>query len=100
MIRIEVTAEVLTKSGIAKATGKPYEIREQVAYAHLLDSTGSTQRYPQRILLPIRRDAAPIEPGDYQPTAESFYVGDFGALSFSPRLKPLAVRPVVAAKAA
>lgn len=97
MIRIEVTSEVLTKSGIARATGKPYEIREQVAFAHLVDSAGQNQRYPQRILLPVRRDAAPIEPGDYQPTAESFYVGDFGALAFSPKLKPLAVRPAVKA---
>jgi hypothetical protein len=94
MIRIEVTSEVLVKSGIAKATGKPYEIREQVAFAHIPNSDGSPSRYPQRILLPVRRDAVPIEAGDYQPTAASFYVGDFGSLAFSPRLTP--IRPAVA----
>lgn len=92
MIRIEVTAEVLTKSGIAKATGKPYEIREQVAFAHIPNGDGTPSRYPQRVLLPIRRDAQPLSAGDYQPTPDSFYVGDFGSLSFSPKLAVLAPR--------
>lgn len=94
MIRIEVTPEIRTKSGIAKATGKPYEINEQVAYAHLLGTDGSATRYPERILLPVRRGEQPLAPGDYQPTAASFYVGEYGVLAFSPRLVPLAPRAV------
>lgn len=97
MIRIEVTAEIFTKSGIAKASGKPYEINEQVAYAHLLSQDGSAGRYPEKILLQIRRGEQALTPGDYQPTAASFYVGDYGALSFSPRLVPLAPRAAVKA---
>lgn len=94
MIRIEVTAEVITKSGIAKATGKPYEIREQVAFAHIPNGDGSPSRYPQRVLLPIRRDAQPLAAGDFQPTPESFFVGDYGALMFAPKLVPIVARQV------
>lgn len=89
MIRIEVTADVIVKTGNARATGKPYEIKEQVAFAHLIDKNGKPSKYPARILLRVNRDAEPLPSGDYTLAPESFYVGDFGALALSPVLRPI-----------
>lgn len=94
MIRIEVTPEILIKSGIAKVSGKPYEIHEQVGYAHLVDRNGKPRQYPERVLLRVERnergDFIGLPAGDYQPTSASFYVGDYGQLNFSPRLVAIA----------
>lgn len=98
MIKIEVTsAEVRTKSGTSARTGKPYNIREQDAYAYTVGRDGQPQKYPQKIVINLGDDQAPYPLGMYQPAAESFYVDRFGGLSLGLVLKPL---PVSAAKAA
>jgi len=79
MIRIEATAKVITKAGTSKA-GKPYSIREQVCYAHLLDDDGKPGKYPQLCHLSLSDDQDAYAPGDYMLDPRSVIVGDFHAL--------------------
>lgn len=96
MIRIEVTPQIITKKGVARATGKPYEINEQVAYAHLIGQDGQPNKYPTQIALSTRDGILPA--GDYTLNPSSLTLGQWGTLDFTPRLVPL--RPQAARQAA
>lgn len=69
---------------------------EQNAYAVTCDRNNKPNDYPEKIVLAIWSDKQgnperePYAPGDYAIAPSSFYVGDFGALTMSPRLVPLA----------
>lgn len=91
MIRIEVkSAAVNVKSGTARNSGKPYEIRTQEGYAHTVDGEGKPRPYPQRCEIPLQKGQEPYAPGNYTVSAASFYVGDYDRLMISLRLQPVA----------
>jgi len=79
MIRIEVVGtSVDERSG--NKNGKNWLIREQEAYAHLLDDQGKPRKYPVACSIPLEKDAAPYQPGFYTLDLRSIYVGDFRRL--------------------
>lgn len=83
-MKIEVkSAEVGTKSGVSRKNGKPYSIREQVAWLH-----NASDPYPQRCVLQLEDDQQPYGPGMYE-TAEELRVGSFGRLEVSRSMKLL-----------
>jgi hypothetical protein len=90
-MKIEVKSnEVNVKSGNAKRTGQPYTIREQTAYLHV-----EGEAYPQRCVLNLEEGQEPYVPGIYE-TSNELYVGDFGRLAVSRRMRlvPSAARKV------
>lgn len=101
MIRIEVeTAEVMTKSGIAAATGKPYTIREQNAWAYLIGQDGKPNKHPEAMKITLERDQPPYAVGAYTLDPGALYVAQFGKLSIGRiRLNPIQ-SPVQSVKAA
>ena len=79
MIRIEVVnPNVDERSG--NKNGKNWVIREQAAYAHLLDEHGKAMKYPVACSISLERDAQPYAPGFYTLDPRSIYVGDFRRL--------------------
>lgn len=94
MIRIEVTDELKVKSGIARGTGKPYEIVEQVGFAHLVGENGQAQKYPTQVSIPVRKGSQPLAAGDYTLAPESIVLGQWGALDLRMVLRPIQSRQV------
>lgn len=80
IIEIEST-ELRVKTGTSARTGKPYQIREQMAYVHI-----PPNKYPQPIKVALDDDAQPYQPGHYMLDDSSFFVGRFDALQMRPRL--------------
>ncbi len=79
MIRIEVARTTVDeRSGVKD--GKSWTIREQAAWAHLLDENGEPQKYPVACSIPLEKGAAPYLPGFYTLDLRSIYVGDFRRL--------------------
>lgn len=96
-IRIEVkSAAVVENSGVAKATGKPYTIRKQTAWAHVMDQDGKPYEYPARIELQLENDQAPHPVGNYTIAPASFFVGDYDKLA----MRRLVLSPLKANSAA
>ena len=77
MIRIEVDSITVEERRGTGKNGKPYCIREQGAYAHVLDEHGRAGKYPVRCKLNLDEEQAPFAPGDYQIDPRSLMVGDF-----------------------
>ena len=81
-LSIEVReANIVTKNGIGKKTGKPYSIHQQAAMVSL--PNGETRR----VVLQHDDGDAALSPGSYRPKASAYWVGDFGSLSISNRAK-------------
>jgi hypothetical protein len=57
--------------------GKAWTIREQGAYAHVLDKDGKAAKYPVATKINLEPDAAPYQPGFYTLDPRSIFVGDF-----------------------
>lgn len=98
MIKIEVeSTEVKTKSGQSAKTGKNYSIREQDAWAYLVDPEGKPQKHPVAMKITLEDNQVPYAVGAYHLLDSSIYVGDFGRMSVGRvRLAPIAA-PVRAA---
>ena len=79
MIRIEVVSTTVDERSGNK-NGRNWVIREQGAYAHLLDETGKPHKYPVACLVPLEKDAAPYQLGFYMLDLRSVYVGEFRRL--------------------
>lgn len=94
MIKIEVKdATVQTRSGVSAKTGKPYNIREQEAYAYVFGRDGKPAPYPVRISLSLPDNGPGYNPGTYSLDPSCIYVDRFGGLAISkPRLLPLVVK--------
>ena len=90
MIRIEVVSSTVDERSGNK-NGKNWVIREQAAYAHLLDEHGKPTKYPVACSIPLERDAQPYQPGFYTLDARSIYVGDFRRLELG-RVRLIAER--------
>jgi len=96
MLKISITSTAVhTKSGIGK-NGRPYEIREQAAWIHLIGEDGKPHPYPTGMMLMLDKQAAPFAIGDYILQPDSIQSGRFGSLQIKPRLVPVA-QPVRAA---
>src|SRR5512135_1652997 len=95
-IRIDVkSVNVVENSGTAKASGKPYTIRKQTAWAHVVDQDGKPYDYPSRIELQLEHDQAPFPVGQYTIAPASFFVGDYDKLA----MRRLVLQPVASGKA-
>lgn len=93
-IRIEVKSPVVVEnSGTAKASGKPYTIRKQTAWAHVVDQDGKPYEYPARIELQLDNDQSPFAVGLYTIAPSSFFVGDYDKLA----MRRLVLQPLKAA---
>ncbi len=79
MIRVEVVSTTVDERSGNK-NGKNWTIREQGAYAHLLDDQGKPMKYPVACSVPLDREAPPYQPGFYTLDMRSVYVGDFRRL--------------------
>lgn len=79
MIRIEVVSTTVDERHGSK-DGRAWTIREQAAYAHLLDENGRPHKYPGACSIPLDRDAPAYAPGFYNLDLRSVYVGDFRRL--------------------
>lgn len=99
MLKIVVEETGVTeKKGVSKRTNQPYSIKEQQAYAYLLDREGKPLKYPVPVVIPVEEGAPPYAPGEYTVAASSFMAGDFGALKVGRlRLEPLATGKAVRA---
>jgi len=76
-VKIEIqSTEVKNKSGVAKGSGKPYSINEQVGYLHKSDKP-----YPEEITVPLQDGQPAYAPGFYGIADQSFYRDRFGQLS-------------------
>lgn len=96
-IRIEIKSPAVTEnSGVAKNTGKPYTIRKQTAWAHVVDQDGKPYEYPARVELQLENDQAPFQPGNYTIAPASFFVGDYDKLA----MRRLVLQPLQAKVAA
>jgi len=83
VIKIEVVANVVhtrTVTPKAPSTKAPFQVREQDAYAYMVDRNGQVERHPQKIRLDLDRDQPPYEPGFYTLNPQSIYVGKWGTL--------------------
>lgn len=86
MHKITITSTAVhTKSGIGK-NGRPYEIREQSAWIHLVGEDGKPHPYPTGMMLMLDKQASPYAIGDYILHPSSIQPGQFGALKIKPLL--------------
>jgi len=81
-IKIEViSAQVDTRSGVSKASGKPWEMSTQDAYLHK-----ANEPYPEKIQISLDDKEKPKQPGVYSvDPAELVKVGSFGSIEFDDR---------------
>lgn len=80
-MRIEVkSTAVAERKGVSDA-GRPWSIREQQAYAHVLDRDGKPEEYPQKITLRLDEGDQAYPAGEYTLADASFYVGQYGRLT-------------------
>lgn len=94
MIQVSVTStEVRNQRGIAKASGKAYDINFQTVWFHTHDRTGQKNPYPEKSEIILEKDAQgaalfwPV--GEYTLAPSSVYVDRSGSLAIAPRLVPL-----------
>ncbi|MFY9317524.1 MAG: single-stranded DNA-binding protein [Burkholderiales bacterium] len=79
MIRIEVISTTVDERSGNK-NGRNWVIREQAAYAHLLDEFSKPLKYPVACLVPLEKEAPPYQAGFYTLDLRSVYVGEFRRL--------------------
>jgi hypothetical protein len=90
MLKFEVKeTEVDVKQGVSGKTGKPYVIREQVAWGFFCDQHGKPHPYPIRTRLMLEDSQEPYQPGIYTLAPESFYPDRFGQVAVRAKLKPV-----------
>lgn len=87
-ITIASTA-IHTKSGVSSKTGKPYEIREQEAWAHFIGPDAKPQAFPTKIMLMLEAQQVPHAIGDYLLHPCSIQPGRFGSIQVKPILQPV-----------
>ena len=102
MIQVSVTStEVRNQRGIAKASGKNYDINFQTVWFHTHDKQGNKNPYPEKFEIILEKDAQgaalfwPI--GEYTLAPSSLYIDRSGNLAVAPRL--VALKPKATAQA-
>lgn len=90
MIKVQIEkVEVDDKRGTSQRTGKPYSIREQVAWGFFCDQEGRPHPHPQRIRITLGDLQDPYPVGLYQIADESFFPDRFGQVTCRVKLRPL-----------
>jgi len=99
MLKITITTTAIqTKSGVSSKTGKPYELREQPAWIHLVGQDGKAHPYPTQMMLMLERDQTPpmlsvttscIRPASSLAASVRFRSNRFWYLSSSPSRRRL-----------
>ncbi len=84
-MKLEITVEVKsrdvsTKNVVARKTGKPFVIHEQIGYVEL------DKPYPLEVRIPVESPDKPYAPGTYLVDPSCIYVSRFGQLQLG-RLK-------------
>lgn len=98
MIKVTVYQQpVREMSGTARESGKPYHMRIQTAYAHIVDEQGTALPVPEKFEIILDKDAQPFAPGEYTLHPSSLYLDRNGKLTLSPRLAPLRAKPAASA---
>ena len=102
MIQVSVTStEVRNQRGIAKASGKQYDINFQTVWFHTHDKQGSKNPYPEKSEIILEKDvngAALFWPiGEYTLAPSSLYIDRSGNLAVAPRL--VSLKPKATAQA-
>jgi hypothetical protein len=94
-IRFEVkSTQVVEKRGTARASGKPYLIREQSAFIDV------GKAYPVEMKISLD-DLAPLQPGVYELGKECIYVQRYGDLGVdASKARPVSVAPAAQQRAA
>ena len=102
MIQVSVTStEVRNQRGIAKASGKNYDINFQTVWFHTHDKQGNKNPYPEKSEIILEKDAngaALFWPtGEYTLAPSSLSIDRSGNLAVAPRL--VALKPKATAQA-
>lgn len=88
MLKVEIDSTSLNeRKGISSKTQRPYHLRMQTAYLHIVDLDGKPAKYPEKFELMLDSEQAPFPPGFYLLHPSAISVDD-GRLSISPRLVP------------
>lgn len=83
MIKIQISSEPLkVRDGTSQKTGNAYQIRKQIAWAHMPGN-----QYPLQILITISKDKAPYGPGEYKILPTSLIVNQYKQLQFKEQLE-------------
>lgn len=88
-----VTQSVRENKGVGKASGKPYHMFFQTAYAHTFADDGKPNPFPEKLEIICKLDdntKQPITypPGEYEMHPASIQMGQYG-LEVAPKLVPL-----------
>lgn len=95
MIKFTVlSTKVREMKGTGKASGKPYHMFFQDAYAYTMDRDGVLAPFPEKVELNLDRDERTqlpevYQPGDYTLHPSSFYLDREGRPAISLRLTPI-----------
>lgn len=97
MIKITVPS-VMTRNqaGIAKTSGKAYNMDFQTVYAYVIGKDGKVAPFPEKTEIILDKDnhGIPISypVGEYQLSPASLYIDRTGNFAVAPRLVPLNAR--------
>jgi len=87
MIQITVTAAPIKElKGTGKASGKPYHMRIQTAYAYTVDKDGNLPDFPDKFEISLGEGQPPYEKGIYTLSPSSIYISREGRLETKPVL--------------
>lgn len=90
MIRITVFNQPTRRlQGVAKTSGKPYDLTFQTIYAHTVDRDGNSPPVPEKVDIVLDKDQQPYAAGEYTLHPSAVYVDQNGRLACAPRLTPL-----------
>jgi len=92
MLNFEIHSAELREIPYRNKAGEAASLFTQNAYVLLVGRDGKPEPYPTKIELSIDSRRGPPTPypvGKYTLSAASFFVGEFGKLSLSPRLVPV-----------
>jgi len=100
-IKIEIkSTQFDERNGVSQKSGKPYSMRTQTGFAHVLDRDGKPEAYPIKCEIPLDTDQPPFQPGMYVVDDRSFMVGDYNRLAIGRlRLTPQAAGAAAQAQA-
>jgi hypothetical protein len=90
MIKVRIlTDKTQHLKGIGKASGKPYDMHLQTAYAFTIDGDGTVSEIPEKFEFVLEQGQLPFPRGDYTVTPDAIFVDRNGRMGINPKLKPV-----------
>ena len=90
MIKIRIlTDKTQHLKGVGKASGKPYDMHLQTAYAFTIDGDGTVSEIPEKFEFVLEQEQPPFQRGDYTLTPDAVYIDRNGRMGINPKLKPV-----------